>query len=109
MPASFSSASTIMPIRLRPEERDLVRSILAAHVPGYTVLAFGSRVTGSAKPASDLDLCIVDDPPLPSHTLRQLQEAFSDSELPFKVDVLCWSHLSDRFRALIEASAVPLH
>lgn len=45
-----------MPIHLRPDQAQLLRSILAAHVHGRTVLAFGSRVAGNVKPMSDLDV-----------------------------------------------------
>ena len=95
-------------INLRPDELRLVRSILAAHVPGYEVRVFGSRITGNAKPASDLDLCVVDVPPLSAGTVRRLQTSFSDSTLPFKVDLSCWSNLNEEFRRLVDASSVLL-
>ena len=96
-------------LNLRPDELQLVRSILAAHVPSNEVLVFGSRVAGKAKPASDLDLCIIDIPPLPPDALRRLHDAFTESTLPFKVDLSVYSDLSDDFRQLVEQSAIRLN
>lgn len=45
-------------IDLAAEQITLVKEFLAAHVPGSEVIAFGSRVSGGAKPYSDLDLVI---------------------------------------------------
>src|SRR4051794_19732057 len=108
MPRIFSHDSMPSQILLRPEQLRLVRTILAAYVPGYEVRVFGSRVTQRAKPASDLDLCIIDEPPVSATALRHLQDAFSDSALPFKVDVSCRSRLSDAFRRRVDASSVSL-
>nr|WP_228518410.1 MULTISPECIES: nucleotidyltransferase domain-containing protein [unclassified Gluconobacter] len=62
--------------------------ILNEIVPDREVRAFGSRVTGKAKPFSDLDLAVMGDGPLPLETRARLEEAFSESDLPWKVDIL---------------------
>ena len=77
-------------IDITPEERAIVLRILNEIVPDREVRAFGSRVTGKAKPFSDLDLAIMGDEPLPLETRVQLEEAFSESDLSWKIDVLDW-------------------
>lgn len=52
-------------VDLQPEQWQIVQHILQKHVPGHAVWAFGSRVKGTAKPYSDLDLAIITDTPLP--------------------------------------------
>jgi predicted nucleotidyltransferase len=94
------------PIRLRPEEDQLIRSILARQVPSREVRAFGSRVAGNEKPMSDLDLCVMGDSPLPPRERSQLGDAFSESSLPFKVDVVYWSDVNPRFRTVIDRTSV---
>lgn len=96
------------PLDLRSADLQLVRSILAAAIPSYEVRVFGSRVAGSAKSASDLDLCIIDVPPISPGALRRLQDTFSESTLPFKVDISLYSALNDYFRRLVDASSVRL-
>jgi predicted nucleotidyltransferase len=93
-------------IDLRPEQLRQVQSILDVHVPGREVRAFGSRVTGEAKPMSDLDLCIMGDDPLAAEVQDILSTAFSESTLPFKVDVIAWASIGDRFRAAINQGTV---
>jgi type I restriction enzyme S subunit len=96
-------------IDLMPEQLGLVRDILDRHMPGRQVMVFGSRaVTGRAKPHSDLDLCLMGDAPVPLANMARLNEAFSDSALPFKVDVVIWAELTDEFRTAITPFLVPV-
>ena len=86
---------------------DEVLNILRAHVPEYEVWAFGSRVHGrNLKPFSDLDLVVITAEPLDLLRLADLKEAFTESDLPFKVDLLDWATVNDRFRRIIEKEHV---
>ncbi len=89
-------------IDLRLDQLDIVKSILAAHVPDTEVRVFGSRVTWTAKDYSDLDLVIVGQEKINRKTLYGLAEAFEESALPFRVDVLDWHRISEAFRQVIE-------
>ena len=89
-------------IDLRPDHLALVQSILAAHVPQAEVRVYGSRVTGTAREYSDLDLVIVGRGKIDRKTLNRLDETFADSDLPFRVEVLDWQRISDPFRQEIE-------
>ncbi|MBI2066978.1 MAG: nucleotidyltransferase domain-containing protein [Deltaproteobacteria bacterium] len=91
-------------IDLPPHHLTTVRRILADTIPGYEVRVFGSRVTGTAKPHSDLDLAVVADHPLDLKTLSRLREAFEESDLPIRVDLVEWNSISDEFRKVIEES-----
>jgi predicted nucleotidyltransferase len=91
-----------------PEELATIRAILDAHIPGVCVWAFGSRVSGRRKPHSDLDLAIVNETPLPLARLSMLEEAFAESDLPFRVDVVDWARTREAFRSVIRRSSVPL-
>lgn len=90
------------------EQLAVVREILAAHVPGVRVWAFGSRTTDRAKPHSDLDLAILTQTPLPLATLSMLEEAFAESDLPYRVEVVDWARTGEAFRAIIRHNCVPL-
>lgn len=79
----------------------IVRGILKKHIPHYTVWAFGSRVTGNAKPYSDLDLAVITDRPLDLSVSAALTDDFSVSDLPMKVDVVDWASTSESFRKII--------
>jgi type I restriction enzyme S subunit len=87
-------------------EWGIVREILRRHVPDRTVWAFGSRVKGAARPFSDLDLAVLGDQPLSLDTCAVLAEAFADSDLPWRVDVVDWASTSGSFRHLIEQDKV---
>ena len=93
---------------LRPDHMDIVRDVLRRHVSDRKVLAFGSRVTWTAKHYSDLDLAVLGDEPLPLDLTSALAESFDDSDLPFKVDVVDWASTSESFREVIEKNCVML-
>ena len=89
---------------LPPEDLAAVRTLLKQHVPQAEVWAYGSRINGRAHTASDLDLVVRNPADLkqPQAGLDALKTAFSESNLPFMVDVLDWARIPDSFRAEIE-------
>jgi len=88
-------------IDLQPENLEIVRDVLKANVPQYDVWAFESRVSRRAYPCSDLDLAIIADRPLDFTLLGDICYAFSESDLPIKVDLLDWSCVAESFREII--------
>lgn len=95
-----------MLLDIRPDYLQIVRDILQKHVPQYEVWAFGSRAKWTAKEYSDLDLCIVSDKPLSFSLLGTIGDDFSESDLPWKVDVVDWATTSPSFRKIIERDKV---
>jgi len=99
-------ATGIPDIDIPPDDWKIVRDILSKHVAQYEVWAFGSRARRTAKPYSDLDLAVITDQPLPLPVTASLANDFSESDLPWKVDVLDWSSASESFRQIIERDKV---
>ena len=95
-----------MPLDIRPDHMEIVRLILRRHVPGQEVWAFGSRVTGRSKKTSDLDLAVIGTAPLGFATLNRLRDDFSESKIPYRVDIVDWATLSDGFRDIISREHV---
>lgn len=87
---------------IRPEHLRMVKDILKQLAPGCEVRAFGSRAAGTAKRHSDLDLAVVGKQRMALKTMHRLEEAFEESDLPFRVDVLDWNAISPDFRDIIE-------
>ena len=93
-------------IDIQPDQLDIVHKILAKHVPNLEVWAFGSRVTGKARKYSDLDLAFITQEPMSLGLYGDLKEDFSESDLPFRVDILDWASTSDSFRRIVERDKV---
>lgn len=91
-------------IDLKSEHENIVKDILRQHIPDVEVYVFGSRATLTAKPHSDLDLVIIGKEEIPLISLHLLEEAFDESDLPFRVDVLDWQALEDDFRQRISST-----
>lgn len=67
------------------------------------VRVFGSRIAGVAKKYSDFDLIIIGNEKITRKVMVGLKEAFEESKLPFRVDVLDWHAISESFRKVIKA------
>lgn len=91
-------------IDLEPVHAELVRRIIRGHIPGREVWVIGSRAVGTVKRYSDLDLVVLGDDPLPRGVRTDLEEAFEESDLPFRVDLVEWAATSESFRRIILAS-----
>ncbi len=94
------------PIAVSDKEWRIVQDILASIVPHREVWAFGSRAQFTAKPYSDLDLAVMGQQPLSLAELAELSDVFSNSDLPYKVDVVDWATTSEPFKKIIEGHHV---
>lgn len=85
-----------------------IQALLRVHVPHAEVWAYGSRVTGSGHEASDLDLVLRNPKNLQAETaaLSDLKEAFTESNLPIRVDVMDWARIPASFHREIERAHV---
>lgn len=95
-------------VEVDSEDLVTVKAILRAHLPGREVWAFGSRARRCAKPYSDLDLVVMGDEPLALDDLAALNEAFAESDLPWKVDVVDSARMGEAFRRIVERDKVVL-
>ncbi len=87
---------------LSPDQLAEVQAILRRLTPEATqVYAFGSRTQGRARKFSDLDLLIKSTAALDFTQLALLEDAFSESNLPFRVDLIDWYAINDEFREAI--------
>lgn len=103
----MSGLRTAVPdIDITPEQWGMVADILRKNVPHHEVWAFGSRAKRTAKPFSDLDLALIASEPLSLDVRAALAEQFSESDLPWKVDVVDWASTSDVFREIIKRDKV---
>ena len=76
---------SISQLDISSEHLAIVQQILRQLVPSCEVWAFGSRVKGTSKPFSDLDLVIMSQQSLSLALMASLHEAFSESDLPLSL------------------------
>lgn len=99
-----------MALLLRHKDRERLTALMALHLPGIIGRAYGSRVTGLAHDASDLDLALIapDFKPIPLAQLENFRQAVNDSNLPILIDARDWAGLPEKFHADIEKAFVDL-
>ncbi|HAH32387.1 MAG TPA: hypothetical protein DCL44_08755 [Elusimicrobia bacterium] len=83
---------------MKPAHLEIVKTILQKYLAGIEVRAFGSRIRGTAKAWSDLDLAVVSEKKLEPGILDKLKMDLAESDLPFRVDILDWRDISPEFQ-----------
>jgi predicted nucleotidyltransferase len=96
-------------VALSAEHLRIVLQEIERHIPTATVWAFGSRVKGSHRPQSDLDLAILCDKDTARANLPQFNEALDESDLPFRVQTLDFHRLPQNMQDNIRQSFVVLY
>jgi uncharacterized protein len=89
-------------IKIEAKDFQLLTQILSKYP--YTFYAYGSRVKGTARKFSDLDLCYQEE--IPSEVVYQIKEELEESDLPFFVELVNWKHMSSDFQELIKKDLV---
>lgn len=88
---------------IAPEDLKIIHDILRSHEHVYV---FGSRVKGTYQKFSDIDICIKD--PISDYEASMLEDAFTESDLPFKVDVVLYHQVTPEFQKRIDQEAITL-
>lgn len=95
------------PIDLTPLQREIITKLLQKHIPNTEVWAHGSRVNGTARPPSDLDL-VVFARPEQRENIFELKNEFEESDLPFRIDLFIWDEVPTQFHHNIEQDHIIL-
>ncbi len=74
----------------------------------YSLMVFGSRSTGSARPFSDIDLAIDAQTPVTLSQILQISGELDGSNIPYKVDVVDLKRTEGDFRANILRDGVKI-
>jgi predicted nucleotidyltransferase len=88
-------------IDLTPHQQTLIIQLVRAEFPTVEIRLYGSRYRGTARPYSDVDLCLVGESKLDWLAIARLREALAESDLPMRVDVLDWHNIPEHFQRTI--------
>lgn len=95
-------------MNLSDTEREIIVAVLGKIPEVHGVSAFGSRARDDASRYADLDLLLHTSSPLPLARIGEVEDALSESDLPFSVDIVDSSRIDPAFRSAIEGELVPL-
>ena len=80
----------------------LVQKILSKHP--YQFYAYGSRAKEKASKTSDLDICYYED--IPNSVFSDIEEEFTESDLPFEVELVAWKNMRPAIQKLIKKDLI---
>jgi len=85
------------------QEFEIVNRILSQNLPKTCqAWVFGSRAKHQTKFNSDLDLALSSKEPIDQAIISRIKDEFTDSDLPYTVDVLDIQSIEPYFQAIID-------
>lgn len=94
-------------IHLDDKNKSILHAIFKTHAMFDHAYYFGSRIDGTHRPNSDVDICIKY--PIETTALSNLKESISNSDFPLKTDVIVWDTISTKFQNIIQNSLTPMN
>lgn len=80
---------------LKPQHLEIIQNILKPYASQIDqIYVFGSRATGKYRDNSDIDLVLFG-PSLNQKTINHLLSIFSESSLPYKVDLIAYELINN--------------
>jgi len=83
-------------------EIKIVKEIIEKYAADCRVYVFGSRVKNTVKKTSDLDLLFEAPQKLGFLRIQEIKEAFQESDLPYRVDVIDYNDISENFKKIAD-------
>ena len=90
-------------IRVSSNEFDIIINILNTYIKKGKVYAFGSRYKNNNRKFSDFDIAIDIGEKLSFEFLTSLKDAFEESDLPYRVDIIDYNNISDKFKKIVDS------
>ena len=90
---------------LNPRYLDMLLEIFRNYCPNAEIWAYGSRISGEAHEASDLDL-VVKSFNDSSKNIYELKELVNNSDIPIIVDILDYNNIPESFQKEIEKNYI---
>jgi ribosomal protein S18 acetylase RimI-like enzyme/predicted nucleotidyltransferase len=86
-----------MSLQIQQNHLYIIKEILKEY--DFSFFAFGSRVIGNNKQLSDLDIFYFED--IPNIEIFKIEEAFEESDLPFKIDIISFKKCDQSFQKIL--------
>jgi len=98
-------------IAINTDEEKIILDIIKEFAPDCEVYAFGSRVNGTHRDVSDIDLAFAlpNGGRMPISQWGELKEAFGESDLVFRVDVIDYNGVEPHFRGIIDGERLKIY
>jgi len=85
-----------------------LKKLLTQHLPpGSQIFLFGSRAEGKTSTTADIDIGILPKLPLDNTILKELQEIIEESFVPYQVDLVDFSKVSETFKQQALKKTIP--
>ena len=94
-------------IDVEPVYFNELKSILKKYFRNKKILIYGSRAKGNAHHGSDIDIAVFGDSVISIEKLSFIDEEFSESDIPYTVNLVDAGRIDDSFRQVIIKEGVP--
>ncbi len=92
--------------QLEQSIKNKIIALLIVLFPTAKIYLFGSRATGKNSPFSDIDIAIDADKQLPIENIDEANAVMSSLNIPYKVDIVDFHHVSDTMQEIIKKEKI---
>ncbi|WP_157153211.1 nucleotidyltransferase family protein [Brachyspira murdochii] len=96
-------------ISLTENEIQIIKDILKKHIKYGKVYLFGSRVKGTNKKFSDIDIVIDINVKLSLNDMSRIKDDFDESDLIYVADIIDYNAIEDSFKSIIDDEKVLIY
>ena len=96
-------------ISLTENEIQIIKDILKKHIKYGKVYLFGSRVKGTNKKFSDIDIVIDINAKLSLNEMSRIKDDFEESDLIYIADIIDYNAVDNSFKSIIDNEKVLIY
>ncbi|OEJ13151.1 DNA polymerase subunit beta [Brachyspira hampsonii] len=96
-------------ISLTENEIQIIKDILKKHIKYGKAYLFGSRVKGTNKKFSDIDIVIDINIKLSLNEISRIKDDFEESDLIYSADIIDYNAIDDSFKIIIDNEKVLIY
>ena len=87
-----------------------IKQTVSKYLPSsdYRIFLFGSRAIYKNYKWSDMDIGILGDKAIPGHIIVKIQDELENSRIPYKIDLVDFTRVSDQFRKVAMKNCINL-
>ncbi|PIR42164.1 hypothetical protein CO058_02810 [candidate division WWE3 bacterium CG_4_9_14_0_2_um_filter_35_11] len=95
---------------MNQKDLDIIKEIINNYIDinKNKAFIFGSQATGKTSKSSDIDIAI-EGPKLDSQIYFEIKNAFDESDLPYKTDIVEFRNVSSNFQKIAKEKIIPIN
>lgn len=95
---------------MNKKTKKIIKNTIYEYLPKdkFEAFIFGSWTNGRSRKYSDIDIGIEGKSAIDFETLAKIKDKFEESDLPYSIDIVDFSYVSDEFKKISKQNIIPI-